>query len=758
MDTQVQNKDEPVGSQPTPVLPAARLWTIVTFTGTALVVVPILTTFQLLGSVPLTQAVLTSIVISIQTLGGSLLWGWVRGQSTISWVEATAIGIPLGAVMSLLAFQALRPTPFSFVGWAIPTAALIFIYVIAGAGRIRVGAPARRDVIGLSVVVLSALMLATRVWYTTPLERDGWFALFGDIPIHEAMANTLALRGPGESLMLLDGNLRYHWFANAWAGTLSLVTNAGPFVTLTRSLFALAVLGAALLAWTLAPIFVKGWWARVGAGVTVFLGTTITIGFANPGSPILEKFSPTLTFGALSLLAVTFVIMRNLQSKTRPATLVAVAVLGVGVLGGRITLGIVAMGGVGAIALLALVLRARRWATVVNITALGVGFGASYFLLTSQEPIATQVNPWVIDPNIEVGQLWSLIPFYNQIGYAMAVVAVIAIVAAQASGLLWNLSLPDGLRNPANYWVLGTLIFGFLGVFLTRQLGYAQMTLLGSAIIPALVASGAGLGSALEYLRRQVASYQRWISTVSTGLVAVLLLSLVTISATPFLIGFRYYGPTRWILPFAVWLTAAMLGISLLWLAKAPRTRLNILAAGVAVLVSTTLATPIWQIAQQIRVDTGVFTTANANIMTMDDFEAAQWIQDNTPEDSVWATNRMCSVVGDVPPECPSTGYVISALAKRQALIEGHTYSIGADLVERADEFSWAIARIMNSYEFGKEPSADNAQYLWNQGVRYFWVDTAVENAGDWSTYADIVFTNPRAVILQLKDPSEISR
>jgi hypothetical protein len=92
-------------------------------------------------------------------------------------------------------------------------------------------------------------------------------------------------------------------------------------------------------------------------------------------------------------------------------------------------------------------------------------------------------------------------------------------------------------------------------------------------------------------------------------------------------------------------------------------------------------------------------------------------------------------------------------LAKRQALIEGHTYSVGADLAERADEFAWAIDRIVNSYEFGLEPSADNAHYLWLQGVRYFWVDTAVENAGDWAAHADTIFVNPRAILLRLKHP-----
>jgi hypothetical protein len=731
-----------------------RLGTIGQVALAASVLLPVLVALQLVGTVQLIEALLTSTVVAVQTLGGSLLWVWVKRQRTMSWIETIALGIPLGAVVGLLAYQLFLKTPLQPVGWLAPTGLIVLGYLLTSANHTRIRYPSWPDTFGLGVIGLSALVLAGRVWFTTPLRRDGWFALFGDIPIHEAMANTLALRGPSESLMLLGGNLRYHWFADAWAGTLTEVTGAEPYVALTRTLFSVAIVGGALLAWTLAPLFIKGRWARVGAGLTLFLGTTVVAGFGNPGSPVLEKFSPTITFGALCLLAVSYVILSNIRERTSWASLVGVVILGIGVVGGRITLGAVAVGGAAALMVLALVLRRQRLTTLINLGALGTGFLLAFILLTSQEPIATQVNPWVIQPNIDAALLWSLIPFYNPVGYIAAVIAVIAVVSAQASGVLWSFMAPDGVRNPANYWVMGILIFGFLGVFLTQQLGYAQMTFLGSAIIPVLVASGAGLGGALENLRGQLTNVRRGVVSGAIGVLVVLLLALGTLAATPLLIGFRYFGPTQWALPFAVWIVAFVLGYLLLKGASLATTRRNVTAAGISMLVATTLATPVWQIAQQIRVDAGVFTTANANIVTMEDFEAADWIQRNTPVDSVWATNRMCSVVGEIPPECPSTNYVLSSLAKRQALIEGYSYSIGGDIIERADEFSWAIDRIMNSYDFGRVPSTENAQYLWDQGVRYFWVDRAVVNAGDWEPYGRPIFENSRAVVLELTDPS----
>ena len=728
---------------------ATASWTLFA-TGALL---PILVTLQLVGSVAFREAVLISLIVVVQTFGGSLLWVWIKRSASVSWVEVAALGIPLGAVLGLLAHQIFLGSQLSWIGWAIPTVIVVIGYLLTPTGRTRIRPPSFIDAFGLGLVIMGALMLAGRVWFTTPLNREGWFAFFGDIPIHEAMANTLGLRGPSESLMLLDGNLRYHWFANAWAGSLSVVADASPFVTLTRTLFSVAIVGGALLAWTLAPLFIRGRWARTGAGLCLFLGTTVFIGVGNPGSPILEKFSPTIAFGALCLLAASYVILNNLQNQTTWASLIVVFILGVGVVGGRITLGVVSVGGAVSVLCLAIILQRQRWATFLNLAALGAGFVVALVILTAQVPIASQVNPWVIEPNIEAASLWSLIPFYNLIGYAAALVAVVAVVCAQASGVVWTFLSAGGARNPANYWVTGILLFGFLGVFFTRQLGYAQMTFLGSAIIAALVASGAGTGAALEFLYRQATSTRRVVVVSFLGLFAALLLGLFAVGVTQFIIGFRYFGPTRWALPFLLWIGAALIGYLLLKVAGVVPSRRNSAAAGISLLVITTMLTPVWQITQQIREDSGVFTVERANIVQMGDFEAAEWIRLNTAADSIWATNRMCSVVGELPPDCPSTSYVVSALAKRQALIEGHTYSVGADLMERANEFDWAIQRIENSYNFGLDPNKSNAKFLWDQGVRYFWVDTAVQSARSWSPFGRVIYRNPRAILLQITEP-----
>lgn len=749
-------KQGPLDRRPSDGAFRARIRGIGTWLLATVVVVPILVVLQSVGSVPLGQALVISGVIAAQTLAGVLLWSWVRGERTVLWTEALAVGLPVGAVMALLTYQALLPLGLQAWGWSLPILVVVLAYLALGPTESQVLYPRRVESLALLVIGLAATGLAGRVWFTTPLTRDGWYALFGDIPIHEAMAETLGSRGPNESLMLLDGNLRYHWFADAWAGMLTAITDAAPFVALTRSLFAFAILGGALAAWTLAPMFIKGLWPRIGAGLAIFLGTTIIAGFANPGSPILEKFSPTITFGAVCLLALSFVMLRNITVVFRPWSLLPLVILAMGVLGGRITLAAVSAGGLGLLLLWSLVTRTRIRVTLVNIVAVGLGFLLTLAILTAPEPIGGQVNPWVFQPNIEAALLWSLIPTYSAIGYAAAVVAVIAVVTAQASGLLWTFTVPSGVRNPANYWVAGILVAGFLGVFLTRQLGYAQMTFLGSAIIPALAASGAGLGGALYYLRERAPSRSRWWWGCAVGLAAALLVSVIALAATPLLIGFRFYGPTQWSLPFLVWFSAFVLGVIVLAVMRVVRSRKSVLAAGVSMLVVITLTTPLWQIAQQIRTDPGTFGLLNANIMTTDDLAAAEWLRANTPEDGVWATNRMCSVVGETPPDCASTGYVVSALAGRQVLIEGHTYSIGGDFVERADEFSWAMDRVMNSYEFGVAPSEDSLQYLWDEGVRYFWVDTAVVHAESWEPFATPIFENPRATILRLNEPGAV--
>jgi len=717
----------------------------------------VLMVMQWLGSVPLNQAFLTSVVISFQTICGAVVWLMTRRGPEISLVELLAVGMPVGAVASLLAHQALLDTPISSWSWAVPTLLSIVAYPGLGPRSIRIAFPSPKRALALAAVMLAATGLATRAWFYSPLSGDQWFAVYGVLPVHEAMASTLALHGPGESLALLGGNLRYHWFSDAWAGTLAQVVGTDAYITLTRSLVAYAIVAVALAAWTLAPLFASGPWAQVGAGFTVFLSAVIISGFGNPGSPVLDKeLAPTVTFGAACLLILCFILLSNIRGPDRWWTLVPLLVVAVGIIGGRVTLAGVVAGGLAVVGAQALLTPGMRRSGLLNVAVAGAGILVGFAILTAQEPPAGQANPWVVSPNIEPALLWSLIPSYSWIGYVAAVLAVIAVLGAQVAGNLWNMRGRPGLRNPANGLVLGMLVAGLLGAFLTRQIGYGQISFLGSAAIVALVGSGAGLGAALRYLYRRSGSQSHWWRGLITGFILAFSFAGILLAATPLLLGFRFYGPLQWSLPFVGWAGSFAIGLLALRAAEIARTSRTVLAAGLSALIAVTILTTVWQVLEQLRNDTGTYSLASGNILTNDDLEAAAWIRENLPAESVWATNRMCSVVSEEPPGCESTDYVISALSQRQALIEGYTFSVGGDLLERADEFSWAIDRIMNSYEFGRSPSAGNASYLWEQGVRYFWVDKAVVNGGDWEPFADVVFENPRAVLLKLNDPSAV--
>ena len=133
---------------------------------------------------------------------------------------------------------------------------------------------------------------------------------------------------------------------------------------------------------------------------------------------------------------------------------------------------------------------------------------------------------------------------------------------------------------------------------------------------------------------------------------------------------------------------------------------------------------------------------------------AGQWVKDHTPIDTVMATNRQCTSPGALPPNCPSTAFTVSALASRQALFEGRSFSVTQEVDISAPRFQWARDLMMNSYEFGLHPTKSELNFLWSRGVRYFWVDHLVPHAATWSPYASVVYENSAATILKLHPPS----
>jgi hypothetical protein len=232
---------------------------------------------------------------------------------------------------------------------------------------------------------------------------------------------------------------------------------------------------------------------------------------------------------------------------------------------------------------------------------------------------------------------------------------------------------------------------------------------------------------------------------------ALLLVSVALTLTGQHLRGFRFDGIVRFLWPFLALAISIGISLAVIGWRRSPDQR-DYLAAFCVALVGVGLFSSLFTATSRAVAATPVPNIRDVYVLSADDVSAGQWVDTNLPDNALFATNRLCSIITDRPPYCGSTVFTVSALGRRQALIEGASYGVSVNMAAEGDDFHWAVDRISNSAQFGTAPDARSASYLWNQGVRYYWVDKLVDHASSWEPYASPVFENERAIILELKE------
>jgi hypothetical protein len=203
------------------------------------------------GVPPITSVLLT-LLVAWQTLGGFIVWRSIRPHS--SPLEFFGMGIAIGTAMAALAGLLTSTIGWGPWGSLLPTlGALAFAYrtrrthptTTTPADRWELSAFLATLGIGLAVFFY-ALRSYPLTWTGT------WTGYHPDMAFFEALANSLARFGAFESPFMSGGVVRYHWLSYAWTGQLSVITDAAPFVGITRVLPLVSLLGSAAIvaAWT----------------------------------------------------------------------------------------------------------------------------------------------------------------------------------------------------------------------------------------------------------------------------------------------------------------------------------------------------------------------------------------------------------------------------------------------------------------------------------------------------------------------------
>lgn len=430
-------------------------------------------------------------IVAVQALTGAI-W-WLAARPRRSALETLGMGIALGTFAAMASGVLLHGTAASRVSWALPTALTLIALAALPSLRVRARAALRslawpRPELAGAAMALAAGGAVTAVnWARVPLDAITDRS-FTDLYFLEAITRGFTALGPGQSPLMAGGEIRYHWFAYAWAGQVADAASLPSFGALTRILPVTALLGLALLAvsWSAAlarRLGVERRWVPALAGLLVTFG-----GYAGAlyGS-ILNFDSPSQSLTTVWLLALGIAATAWLIDGGI-GTLAGALAMAVACTGGKVSHAAVGAVGLAAASLPSLVRGPRMRplallagsAVAMVLTFVGVISGAAADR-NLVENVAVRASTWQ-----------QLDPVVGPWGPVLGTGALLLAALARVSGM--GLLDRAGWRDPAVLFAAGGLAVG-IAALLGLSEGVNETWFLLAASAAGAVASSVGIAA-----------------------------------------------------------------------------------------------------------------------------------------------------------------------------------------------------------------------------------------------------------------------
>ena len=447
---------------------------------------------EVLG-VPLVSGLVLLVIVTLQTLGGVLVWLTAR-RGPVAASEALGMGFVLGTIVTTLGAQI---SLFAFgAGWGWLVAPALGLVAWLGS---RVGWWSRGSVAGVfwkgvwllvPALVLGLLALVPS-FLLTPL-RNGYLvggSYQPDLVFFEALAQSVATWGPADSSMLVGEPIRYHWLSYGWIGGLTEASGAGSFVVMTRVFPVVMLVASIVLAASWARLLSRVWWVPGLAALLVVAG-----GYVGAAQGVALTYdSPSTTSAVVIGLAsgVLFtLVVRGSSSGSLPVLLVLLGVVSFALVGAKASQALVIAVGVAAVFVWSLFARAfmRVWPLVLA-SAAGMLVGYLVFLAGVA---GDETNIGLSDTQQHASTFQGLDPFTGGLGIALGTAALLLAILPRWIGAAW-------LRRdwPAEFaFGIGLAVAGVGTLVVLRSGTNAAWFALGSTALLAVL-SAAGVGVAL---------------------------------------------------------------------------------------------------------------------------------------------------------------------------------------------------------------------------------------------------------------------
>ena len=708
--------------------------------------------FLLFGGGSTETNFLSACAIAAQAVGGVLIVSSLT-RNPVSTAYALSIGLPVGMCTALLSATLLLHA-LSWVSSCVVPLALGVLSVVFSRRTAAIRLPRPMQFPIAAGLAAPLIISAGQIWKLYPLSGNPWWRVNLDDPLHASFAATLAAVGPLHNLAAIaGGGIRYHWFADAWIANIAQMSTSNVYWAMSRPLLIVTMIVVVNGLWALSGLVTQSVPARCFG---VFLGTCgsiLTVRYGEFSPFTLDASRPTFQFGLMLFLALSVMFLRLAKEPPSLRGDILIAFLAFASIGSRITN--VLLIGLCTITVVGVALASKGYVREICRLACAVSIGsvAGLILLILPPAGSSYGNAWLFGYSHRFADLMGMTPFYSSSGFAIGVIASLVAACLGGYGLIFFF-LQRSHRNLLIYWLLAIAVAGIIGVTFTHQNGDSQETFIQEVQPFILLGGGLGGACAIEFLAtryRAVPGFRKFVLLLTVVACAI---GGISVWAWPHLFGFRFDGIARTLFPFA------FLGAGVLLSVAARTACLPDLSVRRTIMATSWTVSCMVLAASVLGTAFHVMTPADQPNIT-DDYvmsdaalNAGQWVKDHTPIDTVMATNRQCTAPGALPPNCPSTAFTVSALASRQALFEGRSFSVTQEVDISAPRFQWARDLMMNSYEFGLHPTKSELNFLWSRGVRYFWVDHLVPHAATWSPYASVVYENSAATILKLHPPS----
>ncbi|MEC7000447.1 MAG: hypothetical protein VXX04_01270, partial [Actinomycetota bacterium] len=483
----------------------------------------------------LDAAMLVTTTLLLQSIAGGIIAVWLTRRS-LTVLEFVGLSIAVGSTLVVISGVVL--------GWAGVTAGLwgwlglLIVLVVGWLFFRRRRGPAhdlsvmwdRRGALvaaGLGAVVGIAAVAVNARRYVL---AGPWDRYHPDMPFFEVLGTSAVTFGPGSDALMVGDQIRYHWFSYVWPGQLTVGLDLEPFVALTRVIPVAVAIGLVALVAGLVGRMTRSWWTPTLAVALITTGGFVGAAYG----VVLNVDSPSTAVTSLWVLAFIAVAFDSRRGTVAglPLGLVAGFVLS----GAKVSAIAVLIASWSVIALLGLAWRADWLRTVVQqLVGLGVGAVAAFviFVWGSSSSGDLQTFTWDYRASSVQGLDLSSVWWGTALGTVLLTLAIIP----RAAG---TIGLPR--RSAGAALAVGLVVTSVVPVWSLSQ-GVNELWFAVAAAAPLAVLSAMGL-ERLWAATEVTQSLKRWLwIATAAGVVSALLVALLWSRGASDAVTLRALGP-----------------------------------------------------------------------------------------------------------------------------------------------------------------------------------------------------------------------